>query len=58
MNREQILDVLNDLAQSQGFYGRLLRSIAENPEWGNKYLAELEAQNFKSTLDLILYIET
>lgn len=57
MKREQILNLFRSLAMSQGFYGRLLRDIDENPEWGDEYLTNLEAQNFGSDLDLILYVE-
>lgn len=58
MDKEQILDVFRSLACSQGFYGRLLRDIYENEEWGNKFLNHLEEQNFRTELDLILYIES
>jgi len=54
MNKEQILEAIRTLAQSQGFYGRLLRSIDENPS----ILDELEAQNFGDTLDMVLYLES
>ena len=53
MNAEQILDVIASLAQSQGFYGRLLRDLMEYPD----YLQELVDQHFSDELDLILYIE-
>jgi hypothetical protein len=58
MDREQILDVFRSLACSQGFYGRLLRDIYSDEEWGNAYLKHLEEQNFRTELDLILYIES
>ena len=58
MDREQILDVFRSLACSQGFYGRLLRDIYEDEEWGNAYLKHLEEQNFSTELDLILFIES
>ena len=58
MNREQILEVFRNLAYSQGFYGRLLRDIYSDEEWGNEYLNHLESQCFKTDLDLILYIES
>lgn len=58
MDREQILDVFRSLACSQGFYGRLLRDIYEDEEWGNGFLNHLEEQNFRTELDLILYIES
>lgn len=53
MDRTKILELIKGLAKSQGFYGRLLESINENP----KILDHLEQQNFKEELDLILYLE-
>ena len=58
MNREQILDTISMLAKSQGFYGMLYRSIMSAREVDREcFLSELEAQNFKDTLDLIDYFE-
>ena len=53
MKKEQILDVIKSLAKSQGFYGRLLEHINENPS----YLDFLEKQNFKDSVDFVLYME-
>ena len=62
MDRDAILGVFAELAQSQGFYGRLLRNIEEareyDPDVYEAFMQELEAQNFGDALDLILYIET
>jgi hypothetical protein len=62
MDRENILNAIAELAQSQGFYGRLLRDLREakdeNPEGYEAFMTELEAQEFGSTLDLVLYLET
>lgn len=61
MDRNEILNVFAELAQSQGFYGRLLRDLMEmkdeDPELYEKVMTHWEEQNFKSSLDLILYIE-
>lgn len=61
MNREQILDVIQTLAMSQGFYGRLLRAIREleeeEPERYEEAMQELEAQNFGDAVDVVLYFE-
>lgn len=57
MKKEEILKLFKSLAMSQGFYGRLLERINEDKEWGNVFLAELEKQNFKDSVDLILAIE-
>ena len=53
MDREAIEKLFRSLARSQGFYGRLLRDLEDNEEaW-----AMLEAQNFKSDIEVIMYIE-
>ena len=58
MDREQIMQIIRDLAKSQGFYGRLYDCIASlEAEQQDKYLTYLEEQNFKDTLDLVLYFE-
>lgn len=53
MNRVEIRQAIRKLAYSQGFYCRVLQAIDENPA----ILDELEKQNFKDTLDLVLYLE-
>ena len=53
MKRERILEIISDLSKSQGLYGRLLRDIELDPT----ILDTLEEQNFKDSLDLILFIE-
>lgn len=57
MNKEQILNLFRSLACSQGFYGRLLRDIQTSGEQGQAYLDHLVSKNFRTELDLILYIE-
>lgn len=58
MTFNQIIDGIEDLARSQGFYGRLLDDIFILPEEDLERLAiEWEAQNFSDMLDFILYIE-
>jgi hypothetical protein len=58
MKREEILNTFRQLAQGQGFYGRLLNSLEEaNEESRESFLKELEGQNFKDPVDLVLYIE-
>jgi hypothetical protein len=51
MNRNQIMEVITELSYSQGFYGRLKRDMTD------EVLDYLEAQNFKDSLDLILFLE-
>ena len=58
MKMEDIIKLIRTLAQSQGFYGRLLESISELPDEKYKELTELwESKQFKDDLDFILYIE-
>ena len=62
MKRNKILEIIRELAKSQGFYGRLLYSIESaesyNPEAYEAFMTELESQNFNEPLDLILYLES
>ena len=58
MKREQIENTLQSLAMSQGLYGRLLSQIYSLPEEEQEQVWQnLEEQNFKEPLDLVLYIE-
>lgn len=58
MDRYQILNALNDLAMSQGFYGRLLESLEEAGEEAREaFLDELESMCFADVVDLVLYLE-
>ena len=58
MKRDEILETIRSLAQSQGSYGRLLQDLENMPkELYNTVMADLEAQNFKDAVDLVMYIE-
>ena len=56
-----VIDVLVQLSYSQGFYGRLLRDIGELKEYEPKhfemFVEEIESQNFRTALDVIMYFE-
>lgn len=56
-----VLNVLNDLAHSQGFYGRLLRDLFEikkyEPERFDLIVMEIESQEFTNALDVVMYFE-
>ena len=58
---DDCLDVIREFAQSQGFYGRLLRNLAElkrqSPEEYDRLKNEWESQGFTDSLDFILYLE-
>lgn len=61
MSFEEIIDAIENLACSQGFYARLLRDIEyldeHNPAEFNELVTELEAQNFSDALEMIEYFE-
>ena len=61
MDRDDILNAIADLAQSQGFYGRLLRDILDckenDPSSYEDYMSDLEARQFGSTLEMVLFFE-
>ena len=58
MNRNDILDAIKMLAQSQGLYGRILRELYElDEESFDAVMTEFEKQNFKDVVDLVMFIE-
>ena len=61
MKRNDILSAIQELAYSQGFYGRLLRDIMnikhEDEDRYEEIMEELEAQNFSDTLDMVMFFE-
>ena len=56
-----VLNVLDELSHSQGFYGRLLRDIYElmeyEPERFDMFVEEIESANFRSPFDIVMYFE-
>lgn len=61
MKFEDVLDVIEMLSQSQGFYGRLLTAIEELEENDEErfcsFVEEMERQNFSDAVDVVLYFE-
>lgn len=61
MKMNAIMDTIKELSQSQGFYGRLLANILaikeKSPSAYDLLTEELEGQNFKDPVDMILYFE-
>jgi len=59
MNIEKAKEIMRELAKSQGFYGRLLRTIEEDATEEQIEALELDfAKNkVKDTMDLIYYFE-
>lgn len=58
---DDVLNVISELAYSQGFYGRLLRDIYElmeyEPERFDMFVEEIESADFRSPLDVVMYFE-
>ena len=54
---EEILDGIEELSYSQGFYGRLLNAIYELDEESYQAVKEKWDGAFSDMLDFILYIE-
>lgn len=58
MNRTEIRNMIETLAKSQGFYGRLLAAVDEvEPEKREKFWAGLEAAKIADPIDLVMYFE-
>jgi hypothetical protein len=58
MNRNQIENLMQSLAMSQGFYGRLLDQIYSAPEDEQEMFWEnMEAQNFGDAVDVVMFLE-
>ena len=62
MNAVQVIEVIKDLAKSQGFYSRMWQSIQENiltdEEEYENFQQFCEQRNFKDAVDLVLFFET
>ena len=57
MNRNDILRSIKMLAQSQGFYGRLYDLLTNGSDESKQILDTMESQNFKDTVDMVMWIE-
>lgn len=58
---EQVVEVIEMLSHSQGFYGRLLEEILyieeNNPEQYEMFKTIIEKQEFKDPVDVVLFFE-
>lgn len=58
---DDVINIIDTLSHSQGFYGRLLRDIYElkkyEPEMFMMFVNEIESQNFTNVLDIVMYFE-
>lgn len=58
MKREEIMEIIKSLASSQGLYSRLYRDLMElDEDEYDEVMTELESQNFKDGVDLVMFIE-
>ena len=52
------MEKIKSLASSQGLYGRLYRDLMElDEDEYEQVMLELESQNFKDEVDLVMFIE-
>ena len=59
MKREEIMEIIKSLANSQGLYSRLYRDLMElDEDEYDEVMTELESQNFKDGVDLVMFIES
>ena len=58
---EEVVDVIEMLSYSQGFYGRLLEEILyieeNNPEQYEVFKGFIEKQEFQSPVDVVMFFE-
>ena len=56
-----ILNTIEDLRHSQGFYGRLYASLMEDIKYNKENISDFlnnsELPKFKDSLDVIMYLE-
>ena len=59
MNKEQIMETIELLVKSQGYYGRLLNFLNNvlSKEDKELTLKQLESYNFKDAVDLVIHLE-
>ena len=56
MKAKDVINVIEELSYSQGFYSRLLRNIKNlNAEDFREFCRVMEEQNFQDNLDVILF---
>lgn len=61
MNRLEIMETFAMLARSQGSYTRMYNALremeADQPDDYDQLMTQLEEENFKDAVDLIMYVE-
>lgn len=57
MTRTEILNAIQMLSRSQGFYGRLYNDLTSGTEEAEEALNHLEEQNFGDVVDMVMFLE-
>ena len=58
MTAKDVINVIEELSYSQGFYGRLLRDIKGlNAKDFREFCRVMEEQNFRDIIDVVLFFE-
>ena len=57
MNRDEILNILSNLAKSQGTYARLYNQLSDGSEDSEKFITLMESQGFNDVVDIIMWLE-
>jgi hypothetical protein len=57
MNKKQILNAIQSLAASQGFYGMLYNKLSDGSENSENALNIMEQQNFTDAVDMVMWLE-
>lgn len=58
MKAKDVINVIEELSYSQGFYGRLLRDIKGlNANDFREFCRVMEEQNFQNGVDVVLFFE-
>ena len=57
MNMDEILNILSNLAKSQGTYARLYNQLSDGSEDSEKFLTLMESQGFNDVVDMIMWLE-
>ena len=62
MKRDEIIQFISQLSMSQGFYGRILARINElkrrDYDAYEDIMTKLENQNFRDSIDLVMFFES
>jgi len=56
LNKKIVRSWIENLAGSQGFYGRLLNSLDEGDHW-DAFVSELNERGVKDPVDMVMLLE-